>query len=53
VDDGDEPESEYGAEQLGGDERGDGGGAIPAKVSVNALPTVTAGFAKEVEEVNQ
>src|ERR671930_440584 len=28
-------------------------GAIPAKVSLKARPTVTAGFANEVEEVNQ
>ncbi len=28
-------------------------GAIPAKVSVKARPIVTAGLAKEVEEVNQ
>ena len=28
-------------------------GAMPAKVSVNARPIVTAGLAKLVEEVNQ
>ncbi len=28
-------------------------GAMPAKVSENIRPTVTAGFANEVEEVNQ
>ena len=28
-------------------------GAMPAKVSVNARPTVTAGLAKVVDEVNQ
>lgn len=28
-------------------------GAMPAKVSEKARPMVTAGFAKEVEEVNQ
>ena len=28
-------------------------GAMPAKVSVNIRPTVTAGLAKEVELVNQ
>jgi len=28
-------------------------GAIPVKVSENCLATVTAGFAKLVEEVNQ
>ena len=28
-------------------------GCIPVKVSLNALAKVTAGFAKEVEDVNQ
>ena len=28
-------------------------GSIPVKVSENILPIVTAGFAKEVDEVNQ
>ncbi len=28
------------------------GGAMPAKVSVNVRPMVTAGFAKDVEEAN-
>ena len=28
-------------------------GLMPAKVSLNIRPTVTAGLAKEVEEVNQ
>ena len=28
-------------------------GAIPAKVSLNARPMVTAGFAKDVDDVNQ
>jgi hypothetical protein len=28
-------------------------GAIPANVSVNARPIVTAGFANDVDEVNQ
>ena len=28
-------------------------GALPAKVSENILPIVTAGFANEVEQVNQ
>jgi hypothetical protein len=28
-------------------------GSIPVNVSVNILPIVTAGLAKEVEEVNQ
>ena len=28
-------------------------GAMPAKVSVNTRPMVTAGLANEVEEVNQ
>ncbi len=28
-------------------------GAIPAKVSLNARPMVTAGLANEVDEVNQ
>src|SRR6266536_3824623 len=32
---------------------GNDAGAIPAKVSLNARPIVTAGLANEVEEVNQ
>ena len=28
-------------------------GAVPAKVSVNIRPIVTAGFANDVEQVNQ
>ena len=33
------------ADDLGGDEAGRGAGAIPAKVSENIRPTVTAGLA--------
>ena len=44
---------EHGSQQLGRDERGTEAGAMPAKVSVNLRPMVTAGFAKDVEEVNE
>ena len=42
-----------GTDDLGTDVERDGARVIPAKVSVNTRPTVTAGFANEVELVYQ
>ena len=41
------------AEPLRHDKAGTETGAMPAKVSLKMRPTVTAGFANEVEDVNQ
>ena len=46
-------ESDKPADDLGGDEGRHRDGAMPANVSENILRTVTAGFARDVELVNQ
>ena len=50
---GDDAEAGRRADDLCGDERPHGVGAMPAKLSENIRPTVTAGLANDVELVNQ
>ena len=50
---GDESQSDQGADDLSRDEPGTEVGSMPAKVSENIRPIVTAGLANEVELVNQ
>jgi hypothetical protein len=49
----DDGEADDPAEDLGGDERRGGGGAMPAKVLDSMRPTVMAGLAKLVELVKK
>ncbi len=50
---GERPDPDEQPSELGGHEGGHGAGAMPANVSVDARPIVTAGLAKLVELVNQ
>ena len=45
VEGGDQRQTDQGSDDLGGDETGRGTGAMPAKVSENIRPMVTAGLA--------
>ena len=46
-------EADCPADQLRHDEARPEGGAMPPNVSLKTRPTVTAGFANDVEDVNQ
>lgn len=53
VEDAERRDRDHRPEELRTDEPATSAGRIPANVSVTARATVTAGFAKDVEDVNQ